>query len=320
MQTKSCNWFTANPDAFARRSAGGLHVRDRLPHVRAALPVATTSAPGLSDPSDGDPLITVLLPHYGCESYLSMAVASILRQTLTRFVLYIIDDCSPTDDWLTAVRPHLGDSRVKLFRTTKNVGPYRIANGLVPSITSPFVAFQDADDRSHPRRLQTELELMLASRADIVGCSFVCLNPSGDVVRTWRMPRWSNFWHAVGKNFLAHHPTVLARRGVFDALNGFDGTTRFGADSDFMTRAAYLFRIRNAREVLYSYLQRTGSLTLNPETGFGSPARKAYRRQLALRRCEWDRLEGSPSLPEALRARDNDVDFEIHPVPAACVV
>ena len=111
MQTKSCNWFTANPDAFARRSAGGLHVRDRLPHVRAALPVATTSAPGLSDPSDGDPLITVLLPHYGCESYLSMAVASILSQTLTRFVLYIIDDCSPTGDWLTAVRPHLGDSR-----------------------------------------------------------------------------------------------------------------------------------------------------------------------------------------------------------------
>jgi glycosyltransferase involved in cell wall biosynthesis len=272
---------------------------------------------GYSASVPAPPLITVVMPHRGCETYLFKAAQSILEQTVADVRLIIVDDASETCEWLHTVRPLVSDPRVELLQSNLRVGPYRILNAVIPALTSPFVAFQDADDVSAPTRLERQLSLLAASRADIVGCSFMCVDADGHAVRAWKMRRFANLWHELGRNFLAHHPTTLVRREVFDVLGGYDGTTYFGADSDFMTRAAYLFRIRNCRSILYEYRQRVGSLTASPSTGFGSPARRRYRQELADRKQRWSRIRDRESLRAALRALPNDISFELNAVTAS---
>ena len=114
-----------------------------------------------------------------------------------------------------------------------NVGTYRIKNVALGMIASPIIAFQDADDISHPNRFDDELSLMRRTGAHVVGCSLNYISEDGSFIRFKRMPRNANFWLRLGKGFVSHHPTTIVRREVLETLRGFDGTTKFAADADF---------------------------------------------------------------------------------------
>lgn len=257
--------------------------------------------------------VSVLVPHFGCEAYLRAAVSSVLTQTQPAAEIIVVDDCSPTSAWLNALAPFRGESRIRLFQTTQRVGPYRIANAVLPRIEGSCLAFQDADDVSHPDRFRRQLHTLEAAAADIVGCRFVCIDRHGSAAGWWQTRRLWKFLHQVRRNRIAHHPTCLSRRETVQSLGGFDGTTTFGADSDFMWRAARAFKIVNTPEVLYYYRLRSDSLTGCPATGTGSRARCRYKRELK-QRMRAARTAGSCVPTGGLRARPNDVRVELVPI------
>lgn len=220
--------------------------------------------------------VTVLMTHYRSEDTLPTAIASILGQSLADLTLLLADDHSPDDAWLDAVAPFRNDPRLRIFRSDRNVGTYRLKNALLGLVSSPYVAFQDADDVSLPGRLLAQLSTCERTGAGVVGSGFYVVDEAGIRIGRRRMPRWANFWMRLGKSFVALHPTTLVKRTLFDRLGGFDGTTRVGADSDFLWRAAWCCRIVNIQAALYEYRQHPRSLTAAPETGFGSPVRRGY--------------------------------------------
>jgi glycosyltransferase involved in cell wall biosynthesis len=259
-------------------------------------------------------LVTVILPHFGCEAYLLDAALSILAQELEDLELIVVDDASPTRQWLTAARQLSADPRVTLYQTNRNVGPYRIKNRLVPDIRSPYLAFQDADDMSHPQRLSRQIRFMEKTGADIVGCSFTSISEDGKEVVKRKMVKYGNFWMKLGKSFIALHPTTVVRRHVFDVLGGFDGTTHIAADSDFFLRAAYLYRIMNLKESLYTHRSRNVSLSEAKETGHGSKSRNAYVAAMWDRERQRRLLQKREDIIASLKAFPNDLHFELEPI------
>lgn len=257
------------------------------------------------------PLVAVILPHFGCERYLSDAVSSILQQDLDDLSLLVVDDASSTDIWLNSLKPFFVDQRLALYRTSRNVGPYRIKNRLIRKIQSPYIAFQDADDVSHPQRLSRELRALDRSNAHIVGCSFNCISETGVLIQRRRMVENANLWMKFGKSFVALHPTTIVRREVFETLGGFDGTTHFAADADFFLRAAHLYRIRNVPECLYDYRVRSGSLSISPETGLGSERRTCYLAAMRKRELQRHGLRHSDNLAHLFANMPNDLDFDL---------
>lgn len=262
--------------------------------------------------------VTVILPHFKCERYLHLAAASILSQTFSNLVLIVVDDHSSDDAWLRSLNPVLSDRRLCVRRTSTTVGPYRIVNALIPAIRSPLIAFQDADDISHPERLARQLRFMAESAADIVGCHFRCIGEDGRPLPFWKTLTIARFIRDVRQDKLAHHPTTVVKREVFEALGGYDGTTRFGADTEFMTRARYLFTIRNTPEALYDYRLRRGSLALSATTGAGSSAREAYKRDLQRRAREWESASDPAILKRLLFALPTDIEFTMELLKDSC--
>jgi glycosyltransferase involved in cell wall biosynthesis len=260
------------------------------------------------------PRIAVLVPHYGAEDYLSEAVASLLRQEHADLEVHVADDASANERWLEVLAPHRRDPRLMLWRSSANVGPYRLKNALLTRTDAPVIAMQDADDRSHPQRLARQLACMERTGADLVGCWARYINPAGRVYSIGPVPPDINFWLRLGLPTTIRHPTAIMRRSIFEILRGFDGSTKFGADQEFILRAQYLHKLRNLASPLYDLRQTTGSLSRSVATGMRSEARRKYRARYhaeeLLRRQTSDRMR----LLELLVPPPNDLEFTLERV------
>jgi hypothetical protein len=155
-----------------------------------------------------------------------------------------------------------------------------------------------------------------SQRCEVIGSAVTRTSLSGEILPPAYPPRDVNkslTWRFRRAVFIG--PTMLCRTGFLRELNGYDGTTRFAGDSEFVYRAIFRGRIRNHPEPLYFYTERPGSLTRSPETGFGSAARIRYAR--AIRRRFYRNLllsQVAELSPESLKAKSNNIDFSLLPL------
>jgi glycosyltransferase involved in cell wall biosynthesis len=131
-----------------------------------------------------DPEVSVLLPVRNAMPYLNDCIASLERQTLGNYEVVAVDDGSTDgsegvlDEWSDR------DPRVVVRRRPQS-GLVDTLNAGLERCRAPLVARMDADDVSHPRRL----ELQAAALADEPGLGVIsCL------VRHFR-------WSRVGEGF-----------------------------------------------------------------------------------------------------------------------
>lgn len=113
---------------------------------------------GLSENSTV-PRVSVLMPAYNAESTIGSAVQSILRQSLIEIELVIVDDGSSDRT------PHILDSYAQLDSRVRvlhqpNGGIIQALNAGIPLCKADLIARMDADDVSHPRRLELQAEMM----------------------------------------------------------------------------------------------------------------------------------------------------------------
>jgi glycosyltransferase involved in cell wall biosynthesis len=268
----------------------------------------------VSTSGHGSAAVTVILPHHDCAEYLGSAVGSVLAQDRPDLRLTVVDDCTPGEDWAAPLMPYASDPRLTVLRTSVNVGHLRIKNRVLESVTTPYVAFQDADDISLPGRLRHQLSVLEKDGADLVGCAYEYIDGTGRPTGRRRMPRNGNLWMRLGRSTVLLHPSSVVRLSVLRKLGGFDGTVRLGADTDFHLRASRLYRLRSLRKVLYRYRIWPESLTQSPRTGFGSAERTAYTQAMNEQERRRKEARSEAELMPLLVAPPNDVDFALTPV------
>ena len=128
------------------------------------------------------PQLTILMPAFNAAPYIKEAVNSLLAQTFADYELWIINDAS-TDETLSIIKS-FQDSRIKILTNEINQGRVRTINKLVKEIQSPYFTITDADDVSHPKRLEKQLELLNHdSTLMMCGTSFWAVDEKGFLVR-----------------------------------------------------------------------------------------------------------------------------------------
>jgi glycosyltransferase involved in cell wall biosynthesis len=105
------------------------------------------------------PAVSVVMPVYNGERWLSHALESALAQTFTDFELVVVDDGS-TDGSVSIVQSFAErDPRVRLVRTAHaGLAPARTVS--LAEAGGQLVAFLDADDEWVPERLERQLPLV----------------------------------------------------------------------------------------------------------------------------------------------------------------
>lgn len=129
-----------------------------------------------------EPLISVILPVYNAELYLSEAVDSILNQTVNDFELILIDDGS-TDGSLSIAQAYAKqDERVVLI-SQPNMGLVETLNKGISLAKGRYIARMDADDISLENRFEEQVKL-LESGYDLCGCHFHFMTESGKISKS----------------------------------------------------------------------------------------------------------------------------------------
>ena len=114
------------------------------------------------------PFLSIIMPVYKAEKYLSRSVHSILGQAFSDFELILIDDgstdrCGELCDAFAAADP-----RVAVIHFAKNAGVIATRNRALEQARGEYITFVDADDEIDPETYQKVIDQMGDRRPDAV--------------------------------------------------------------------------------------------------------------------------------------------------------
>jgi glycosyltransferase involved in cell wall biosynthesis len=98
------------------------------------------------------PLISVIIPTYNGEEYISNAIDCVLSQSYENFELLVVDDDS-TDDTIEIVCSY-DDSRLHIHKNEANLGIAKNMNRAVDLADGDIIAFLDQDDYWSSKKLR----------------------------------------------------------------------------------------------------------------------------------------------------------------------
>ena len=93
------------------------------------------------------PDVSVIIPVYNTEKYLSRCLDSVINQTYKNIEVICVDDCS-TDNSLQILKKYQRkDSRIKIFKTLKNSGGCSTPRNIgIKKSSGKYIQFIDSDD------------------------------------------------------------------------------------------------------------------------------------------------------------------------------
>ena len=120
-------------------------------------------------------VISVIIPAYNVEHYLSECLDSVLMQSITNFEILLVDDGS-TDGTAKICDSYANrDSRIKVFHKI-NGGQSSARNLALSYVKGKYVFFLDADDKISPTAFAVLLENMEKYAVDILSYSFAFMD------------------------------------------------------------------------------------------------------------------------------------------------
>lgn len=105
-----------------------------------------------------DDLVSIIMPSFNCEDYITSSIRSVQAQTYENWELIIVDDCS-TDNTVNKI-VEFQDSRIRLYINEKNSGAALSRNKALREAKGRWVAFLDSDDLWVPEKLEEQICFM----------------------------------------------------------------------------------------------------------------------------------------------------------------
>lgn len=159
--------------------------------------------------------VTVGIPIYNAEKFLSAAINSVLQQTYTDFTLLLVNDGS-TDTSLDIIKKYAEiDSRIVVVNDGVNKGLIARLNEMVQMANSKYFVRMDADDIMFPERLEKQLHLFEEfPETDLCSSSAISIDKNNQVlgIKIAKLPKNKQ---EVLKGVFPIHPTVMATTSFF---------------------------------------------------------------------------------------------------------
>ena len=185
--------------------------------------------------------ISVLIPVHNAGNYLQIAISSILEQTHEQLECLIIDDNS-TDKAI--IKLDKSDKRLKIVNS-KGRGIVNALNTGIKNAQYEYIARMDADDISHPQRLEKQLQLLgNHPDIDICGCKVEMFSDDFEIANGYRhYQHWINSLcdaGSIAENFFIEspipHPSALVHKDTLNKLGNYHDTP-WPEDYDLWLRA-----------------------------------------------------------------------------------
>lgn len=216
------------------------------------------------------PEITVIVPVYNTEDYLTACVESVLAQTFPDFELLLINDGSTDHSGELCDTLAKTDSRIRVFHQP-NRGAGGARNTGIENAAGRYLLFLDSDDRILPTLLQKCYEAATQTDSDMVLFDAVAVYPDGSRGARYTVGLPQNcLLQGAQVRSLATCPNVffrLYRKDLFQKSGirfpenvWYEDLRTIAKLPPYASRAFYV-----QAEPQYEYLQRSGSTMHTPD-------------------------------------------------------
>ncbi|MYL56456.1 glycosyltransferase [Virgibacillus halodenitrificans] len=179
------------------------------------------------------PKVSIIIPAFKAEEGIRTAIESMLSQTWQNIELLVVDDCSP-DQTAEVIKGYVEqDSRVKLFSTPVNSGPYVARNIALKEASGEYVTINDSDDWSHEEKIEKQVKHLINNPNIIANTSEHARLTEGDL-KLYRRG-------TPGRYIFPNMSSIMFRREPVKEKIGFWDSVRFAADGEFKRRLIQVF-------------------------------------------------------------------------------
>lgn len=216
------------------------------------------------------PLVSLIVPVYNVQPYLSRSIKSLLAQDYPNLELIAVNDASPDNAKQELATFAAQDQRLKVVNLPQNRGVSAARNTGLNLATGTYVAFMDGDDWLEPHFVSGMVAAMEKGPFDLVACPF-----TADAPKPLKVPPFLLHSRKLGQRQLLHammQPigrirgymwNKLYRRSVIENLHlRFDESIRIMEDELF--NATYMMatsRFYYLGEPAYHHVVRPDSAT-----------------------------------------------------------
>lgn len=219
---------------------------------------------------ESGPVVSVVIPAYNDARFIGQALRSVLAQSYRPLDIVVVDDGS-TDE--TAEIAGSFGPQVRIFRQA-NAGAAAARNRGLAVSTGDYVAFLDADDLWHPRKVELQLRhLQTCPECAAVYCRKIEVRADTQTLQ-WNgtigeppdalatNPRESGWLYLeLLRSSLIHTSSIMVSRAAIERVGLFEESLRKGQDLEFWLRLSRLAPIHMLDAVLSAYRIHPASIS-----------------------------------------------------------
>lgn len=203
------------------------------------------------------PLVTIICVCFNHSRFVTEALDSVANQTYSNIELIVIDDGSTDGSGKGIKKWMVNHPDATLILNGRNLGYCKTFNKAYRLSKGEFIIDLSADDVLMPDRVELGVKLF-ATAGDEVGVLFSdaeYIDELGNPLRLHSekfphktIPQGDLYKEVIQRYFICS-PTMMFRRSVLDALQGYDESLAF-EDFDFWIRASRIFKFIYSTDVL----------------------------------------------------------------------
>lgn len=160
------------------------------------------------------PLVSVIMPCYNMEKYISDTIASVRKQTFPHWELVIVDDAS-TDRTVDIVKSYQNqDDRIRFFVKPTHSGIADTRNQCLKMAQGRYLAFLDSDDVWYPEKLEQQLQFMTERNIGFSYSSYDCIDDSGNPLHKTVKAKCDLDYESYLRNTIIGCSTVMLDKSV----------------------------------------------------------------------------------------------------------
>ena len=231
-----------------------------------------------------NPKVSVLMPNYNGEAYLSEAIESILGQTFTDFEFIIIDDGSSDESWDIIQKYAKKDNRIIAIKNEKNLKICKSLNKGLSLAKWEYIARMDSDDIAKENWMeQVYKKISTHSNIGVCGSNFDIINEKWEITGEKQFPHnnidcKNAIWY---RNPFAHN-TVLIRKSALKEVWWYNHDFIYAEDLELWIRIGTKYDFYNVQENLVQYRIFGGNSILKKQKAMINSALKARKKAIKL--------------------------------------
>ncbi len=222
------------------------------------------------------PKVSVLIPVYNGEKYLSEAISSIRNQTANGIEILIINDGSTDNSSNIINRMAANDDRIRVINKS-NTGLTDTLNCGLSESKGEWIARMDQDDIASTKRIELQIEKITSDKSLVlVGSDFETLNERTKKRKSYSLPPT----HAKLVKRLERlrgffpHSSALFHAETVRQIGGYDSNALFNEDWDLWLRLSTNGEISCINQCLVTIRKHSNQMSAN--SGCIQPQAEAF--------------------------------------------